>query len=109
MPAKAKNTINISRSRNDWDNGTSTRCAQSLSHVQLFMTPWSVAHQDPLSQGYKNAAINILYMIKNIEGNMSITKKWTILKDAYMLKINNIKICTIKTLIKRKRDCTKEK
>ena len=24
-------------------------CAQSLSHVQRFMTPWNVAHQAPLS------------------------------------------------------------
>ena len=26
--------------------------AQSLSHVQLFVTPWTVAHQAPLSMGY---------------------------------------------------------
>ena len=25
---------------------------QSLSHVQLFMTPWTVAHQAPLSMGF---------------------------------------------------------
>ena len=25
--------------------------AQSLSHVQLFVTPWTVAHQAPLSMG----------------------------------------------------------
>ena len=24
---------------------------QSLSHVQLFMTPWTIAHQAPLSMG----------------------------------------------------------
>ena len=23
-------------------------CAESLSHVQLFVTPWTVAHQSPL-------------------------------------------------------------
>ena len=27
-------------------------CAQLLSHVQLFMTPWTVAHQAPLSMGF---------------------------------------------------------
>ena len=27
-------------------------CAQMLSHVQLFVTPWTVAHQVPLSMGY---------------------------------------------------------
>ena len=26
--------------------------AQSLSHVQLFATPWTVAHQAPLSMGF---------------------------------------------------------
>ena len=27
-------------------------CAQSLSHVWLFVTPWTVAHQAPLSMGF---------------------------------------------------------
>ena len=27
-------------------------CAQLLSHVQLFATPWIVAHQAPLSMGF---------------------------------------------------------
>ena len=27
-------------------------CAQSLCHVQLFVTPWTVAHQAPLSVGF---------------------------------------------------------
>ena len=27
-------------------------CDQSLSHVQLFETPWTVAHQAPLSMGF---------------------------------------------------------
>ena len=27
-------------------------CAQLLSHVQLFATPWTVAHQAPLSMGF---------------------------------------------------------
>ena len=27
-------------------------CAQSLSHVQLFATPWTVALQAPLSMGF---------------------------------------------------------
>ena len=26
-------------------------CAQLLCHVQLFSTPWTVAHQSPLSMG----------------------------------------------------------
>ena len=26
--------------------------AKSLSHVQLFATPWTVAYQDPLSMGF---------------------------------------------------------
>ena len=27
-------------------------CTQLLSHVQLFATPWTVAHQAPLSLGF---------------------------------------------------------
>ena len=27
-------------------------CAQSLGHVLLFVTPWTVAHQAPLSVGF---------------------------------------------------------
>ena len=27
-------------------------CAQSLSHVRLFTTPWTVAHQAPLSMEF---------------------------------------------------------
>ena len=27
-------------------------CAQSLSHDQLFVTPWMVAHKPPLSMGF---------------------------------------------------------
>ena len=27
-------------------------CAQSLSHIRLFVTLWTVAHQDPLSMGF---------------------------------------------------------
>ena len=32
-------------------------CTQSLSHVQLFVTPWSVAFQPPLSMGILLARI----------------------------------------------------
>ena len=33
-------------------NIMSVLCAESLSHVQLFATPWTVAHQAPLSMGF---------------------------------------------------------
>ena len=32
-------------------------CAQSLSHVQLFVTPWTVASQVPLSMGFSRQKI----------------------------------------------------
>ena len=32
-------------------------CASLLSHVWLFVTPWTVAHQDPLSMGILQARI----------------------------------------------------
>ena len=31
---------------------TSMCCIKSLSHVSLFATPWTVAHQAPLSMGF---------------------------------------------------------
>ena len=31
-------------------------CAQSLSHVQLFVTPWTVAPQAPLFMGFSRQA-----------------------------------------------------
>ena len=27
-------------------------CVQSLSHIQLFVTPWAIVHQAPLSIGF---------------------------------------------------------
>ena len=35
-------------------------CAKSLSHVQLFATPWTVAHQAPLSMGFWSGLSRIL-------------------------------------------------
>ena len=32
-------------------------CAESLSHIQLFATPWTVAHQAPLTMGFFQAQI----------------------------------------------------
>ena len=29
-------------------------CVQSLSHVRLFVTPWTVVHQAPLSMGFSS-------------------------------------------------------
>ena len=37
--------------------GTYLCCAYSFSRVQLFVTPWSVAHQAPLSMGILQARI----------------------------------------------------
>ena len=33
-------------------------CAQSLSRVRLFSTPWTVAHQAPLSMGFNSPGKN---------------------------------------------------
>ena len=33
-------------------HGGSAQCPCSLSHVQLFAIPWTVAHQAPLSMGF---------------------------------------------------------
>ena len=37
--------------------GYAVLCAQSLSRVRLFVTPWTVAHQAPLSMGILQARI----------------------------------------------------
>ena len=34
-------------------------CAQSLSHVQLFVTPRTVAHQAPLSMGFSRQEFGV--------------------------------------------------
>ena len=34
------------------DAPVTLRCAQFLSHIWLFATPWTVAHQAPLSMGF---------------------------------------------------------
>ena len=36
----------------DRGSGCTTLCVCVLSHVQLFVTPWTVAHQAPLSMGF---------------------------------------------------------
>ena len=38
-------------------SGIISDCAESLSHVRLFMTPWTVAHQAPPSMGILQARI----------------------------------------------------
>ena len=36
----------------DVSGGESTVKVKSLSHVRLFATPWTIAHQDPPSMGF---------------------------------------------------------
>ena len=41
-------------------------CAQSLGCVQLFATPWTIAHQAPLSMGYlnKNTGVGCHFLLQ---------------------------------------------
>ena len=44
-------------------------CAQSLSHVQLFMTPWTIVRQAPLSMGFfsgKNIGVCCHFLLQGI-------------------------------------------
>ena len=43
-------------------------CAQMLSRVQLFVTPWTVAHQVPLSMGTsgKNTGVGYHFLLQRI-------------------------------------------
>ena len=44
--------MNISEAKISQNSTTITVCAQSLRHIQLFVTPWIVAHQAPLSMEF---------------------------------------------------------
>ena len=44
-------------------------CAQSLSRVQLFATPWTVAHQAPLSMGILQARILEWVAMPSLQGD----------------------------------------
>ena len=44
--------MNISEAKISQNSTTITVCAQSLRHIQLFVTPWIVAHQALLSMGF---------------------------------------------------------
>ena len=46
-------------------------CAQSLSHVQLFATPRTVAHQAPLSMGFFQTRILEWVVISSFRGSSS--------------------------------------
>ena len=43
-------------------------CAQMLSHTQLLVTPWTVAHQAPLSMGVpsKNTGVGCHFLLQGI-------------------------------------------
>ena len=43
-------------------------CSQSLSHVSLSATPWTVAHQAPLSMGFpgKNTGVHCHFLLQGI-------------------------------------------
>ena len=48
------------------------RAVQSLSHVRLFATPWTVAHQAPLSMGFSWASILGSVAISSSRGSSQI-------------------------------------
>ena len=43
-------------------------CAQLLSHIQLFLTPWTVAHQAPLSTEFagKKTGLDCHFLFQGI-------------------------------------------
>ena len=51
-------------------------CAESLSRVWLFVTPWTVAHQPPLSMGILQARILEWVAISSSRGS-SQPRDWT--------------------------------
>ena len=51
-------------------------CAESLSHVQLFVTPWTIIHQTPLSMGTLHARILEWVAMPSSRG-LSQPRDWT--------------------------------
>ena len=51
-----------------WDKYSTLVCAQSFSRVWLFVTPWTVAHQAPLSMGSpgKNTGSGCHFLLQRI-------------------------------------------
>ena len=47
---------------------TAITCAQLLSHVWLFVTPWTAAHKTPLSKGFysKNTRVDCHFLLQGI-------------------------------------------
>ena len=69
-----------------WETSKITQhwsCAQLISHVQLFATPWTVAHQAPLSIGILQARILEWVAIPSFKGWIFPTKgqNWSLLHD----------------------------
>ena len=50
-------------------------CAKSLSHVPLFETPWTVAHQAPLSMGFSRQQYWSFHFILHIY-TLDVKKKY---------------------------------
>ena len=51
-------------------------CVRALSHVQLFATPWNVAHQGPLFMGYPATRILERVAISSSRGSSRL-RDWT--------------------------------
>ena len=49
-------------------NSAACVCAQLLSHIQLFVAPWAVAHQVPLSMRFpsKNTGVGCHFLVQGI-------------------------------------------
>ena len=52
-------------------------CAQSLSPVRLYVTPWTVARQTPLSMGFPTKGILEWVVIPSSRG-IFLTRRWNL-------------------------------
>ena len=80
LPPKKEPNTNTTRKKHSWTGNkdrkqspfvpqASARVhAQSLSHVRLFVTPWTVAHQAPLSRGFSMRCHSLLQGIFPTQG-----------------------------------------
>ena len=71
--------MNISEATISRNSTTIIVCAPSLRHIQLFVTPWIVAHQAPLPMEFsgKNSGLGCHFLLQVVfkprDGTMQIS------------------------------------
>ena len=75
-----------------------TVCAQSLSRIQLFLTPWTIAHQAPLSMEFSRQEYwsGLPFLTPRDLLNPGIKPTFPALADGYFITEPPVKTLVIK-------------